>query len=181
MGETSVQAMGDTIENDISHRTNTPFRAKSTFCPPRYRNPSLETYCRLNRDKHWMIQKNYSTLILRNADKGGAVVLLNHNDYVNVIRGQVNNTTFFKLSRRGVALAQTYKGSRWTGIPCYAETASTLHPQKRASPSANTVAYAGFIVHRGTMTNKPTIWISVSGSGVTQRNGCMTEGIVIKI
>ncbi|CAB1351377.1 unnamed protein product [Coregonus sp. 'balchen'] len=35
-----------------------------------------------------------------NADKGGAVVLLNRDDYVNEIWGQLNNTTFYqKLSR----------------------------------------------------------------------------------
>ena len=43
---------------------------------------------------------NDSTVIVRNADKGRAVVLLNCDDYVTEIQGQLNTTTFYqKLSR----------------------------------------------------------------------------------
>ena len=97
----------------------TPFRKKSTFIPPRYRNASLDTYCRLvehdvqaaiKRKREYKVYNNMSksereaitelqkdaSIIIRPADKGGAIVIQNFSDYDSEIKRQLNDNTFYR-------------------------------------------------------------------------------------
>lgn len=94
-------------------------RKKSTYIPPKNRNASLETYCRLVEQdvksvfKNKTEQKTYnnlpkkerealtalrndSTLVVRPADKGGAVVIQDLLDYESEVYRQLNDINFYK-------------------------------------------------------------------------------------
>lgn len=99
----------------------TKFRGKSTFIPPRNRNASIETFCRLvqtdmskvfhNKNKsEYMVHDNLTkeerkaldelkrdnTTVVKPADKGGAVVVMNVMDYEMEINHKLANTVFYK-------------------------------------------------------------------------------------
>ena len=80
------------------------FRGKSKFMPPKHRNASIDTYCRLverdvrhtlNRKSEYKVYNNMTkderealkmlsddaTLIIKNSDKGSAIVVQNRVDY----------------------------------------------------------------------------------------------------
>lgn len=111
----------DSGHADGEHRIPTSFRPKSTFCPPRYRNAFLETYCRLvERDVTKIMDKRREYKVFNNlpkaqrdalkelqsdplvvvkpADKGGSICILNRSDYVNDIYryAQLDNTVYYK-------------------------------------------------------------------------------------
>lgn len=61
--------------------------SKSTFIPPKRRNSSVDTYCRLverdmsdlqrqKRDTELETFKNYNSIVIQSAHKGGALVIL---------------------------------------------------------------------------------------------------------
>ena len=103
---------------EIVTRAKQPFRAKSTFCPPK-NNHSLETYCRLvekdvtqilNKKREYktmnnlpkeqrealMELKNDVNVIVKPADKGGAIVIQNRADYVKEITRQLGDESFYR-------------------------------------------------------------------------------------
>lgn len=117
------------LENDIDvsdlnvltvpSKPLTRFKKKSTYIPPRNRNASLDTYCRLvDRDLRAVLKKkhefkvynnlpkierdalvelrNDQTIIVRPADKGGAIVIQNLSDYEAEIERQLGDTNFYK-------------------------------------------------------------------------------------
>ena len=86
--------------------------------------------------------------------------------------------TFDILIKSGVALAQTYTGSRRTGISCSTKIASTLHLGKRALLSANKVTYAGSVVHSDYGKRHLDERFR---HRVTQRIGCTMHRTVTKI
>ena len=114
-----------------STRAPTPFRGKSTFMPPKYRNSSLETYCRLvekdvsmifNKRKQYKLSDNMTqeqrdelkslkedkTLVIQSADKGGAIVVLNRDAYEGEILQQLANVKFYKkLERNPISETKT--------------------------------------------------------------------------
>lgn len=103
----------------LSHVAPTPFKKKSTFIPPRNRNASLDTYCRLvendvksllKKKKEYKVYNNMSKeerdalhdlskdnkVIVRPADKGGAIVLQNVGDYEMEIKKQLTDSVFYE-------------------------------------------------------------------------------------
>lgn len=103
----------------VQNTPPTKFRGKSTFIPPKNRNASIETYCRLvqtDMSKVFQNKRNYkvhdnltkeerkaldelkrdNTIVVKPADKGGGVVLLNVKDYELEINRQLDNTLFYK-------------------------------------------------------------------------------------
>lgn len=107
-----------TPEPSNSH-TQTLFRPKSDFTPPVNRNASIETFCRLVdqdatellKTKHkFNIHSNLSSeekkalkdlqtdksIIIKPADKGGAIVVLNRSDYVNECEKQLTMDLFYE-------------------------------------------------------------------------------------
>ena len=106
------------------------FRGKSYFIPPKYRNASLDTYCRLvendvgnilGRKREYKIKDNLSqlereelkilqkdnSLVIQSADKGGSIVILDHSAYDKEIRRQLGNAKFYrKLGSNPVATVQ---------------------------------------------------------------------------
>lgn len=107
------------ISNEAIADACTPFRPKSTFCPPKYRNASLDTYCRLverdvtniiTKSREYKVYNNLpkaqrealielkkdTTIIIKPADKGGAICIMNRDDYVKEIYGQLANTIFYE-------------------------------------------------------------------------------------
>lgn len=120
-----------TVENDspsqevtgedatTTTRAITPFRGKSTFIPPKKRNASLDTYCRLvEKDVTLLLSKKYEykvadnltqaqrkelkalqsnkMVVIQSADKGGAIVIMDRTSYEEEIKRQLSNTTFYK-------------------------------------------------------------------------------------
>ena len=96
----------------------TPFRGKSFFVPPPNRNASIETFCRLvENDIEFAMENKHkcktphnlnkaetealsdlqsdSSVIIRSADKGGALVILNKIDYVSECTRQLQDTNFY--------------------------------------------------------------------------------------
>ena len=59
------------------------------------KNPKMDN---LSRSERCAIQtlKNNKDIIIKPADKGSAVVILNTTDYISEARGQLNNTKFYK-------------------------------------------------------------------------------------
>ncbi|CAB1331378.1 unnamed protein product [Coregonus sp. 'balchen'] len=83
-------------------REKTHSKRKSTFLPPK-RNPSLETYCCLvEKDVHHLLAKKqeykvfHNIIIIKPADKGGAIVIQNAADYVKTILRQLSEDEFYK-------------------------------------------------------------------------------------
>lgn len=97
----------------------TPFRGKSTFIPPKYRNSSLDTYCRLverdvtaifkhkreykvadnlNKEQRDALNtlKQDTSVVIQSADKGGAIVILDRTAYDQEVRRQLSNTVFYQ-------------------------------------------------------------------------------------
>lgn len=95
------------------------FRPKSTFIPPKNRNASLDTYCRLvghdvqmtlRSKRQYRVHSNMSkserealaelnsdtTIVIHPADKGGAIVLQNSSDYDKEIYRQLEDRNFYK-------------------------------------------------------------------------------------
>ena len=117
-----VTSNPDSVSSDVTDNELTPFRSKSKFIPPTNRNPSIETYCRLVEDdimsllqekskhrSHGNLDKTEkqslldlkadTSIIIREADKGGAVVVLNKSDYVNeCYRQLLDEKTYTKLA-----------------------------------------------------------------------------------
>lgn len=100
-------------------RSITPFRGKSTFIPPKFRNSSVDTYCRLVERDIYTVLKNKAdykvadnldreqrdelrnlkedkSLVIQSADKGGAIVIMDRTQYDQEIRNQLANTVFYK-------------------------------------------------------------------------------------
>lgn len=113
-------ASANTASTDSS--TMTSFRGKSTFLPPKHRNASLETFFRLvendisrvfNKKREYKVHDNLTneqrmalkelnsdpTVIIKSADKGGAVVVMSSEDYDAEIRRQLGNATFYERLR----------------------------------------------------------------------------------
>ena len=119
---TSDDANTSETDNTVSTlptRAHTPFRGKSTFIPPKFRNSSLDTYCRLvekdvsmltNRRKRYQVSDNLSqeqhdefkklkedkTVVIQSADKGGTIVILDRVTYDQEPLRQLANTRFYK-------------------------------------------------------------------------------------
>lgn len=95
------------------------FRPKSTYIPPKNRNASLDTYCRLveqdvfstlRKKRQYKVYNNMSklerdalkelnndkTVVVRPADKGGAIILQNTADYEQEIYRQLGDTHFYR-------------------------------------------------------------------------------------
>ncbi|KAL7382914.1 hypothetical protein ABVT39_001599 [Epinephelus coioides] len=114
-----------------STRSFTPFRGNSTFIPPKHRNSSIDTYCRLverdisnllskkrqykirhnlTKTQHMELKalKNDESIIVQSADKGGALVIPDKGAYEQEIRRQLNDTAFYsKLDKNPVAEIKT--------------------------------------------------------------------------
>ncbi|XP_063044279.1 uncharacterized protein LOC134438605 [Engraulis encrasicolus] len=113
--ETDTQAPLEQTPTDARSR----FRGKSHFIPPKHRNPSLDTYCRLveqevttamRKKREYKVWNNLTLkqrqelstlqkdgeLIIQNADKGGAVILLKRESYEREIQTQLKNTKFYR-------------------------------------------------------------------------------------
>lgn len=119
---TTVSTTDDTRSRENSAPmlpATTRFKKKSMFTPPKHRNSSLETYCRLvdndvktllKKKKEYKVFNNLSKeernaimdlkkdnkIVVRSADKGGAVVLQNAVDYEMEISRQLNDLTFYE-------------------------------------------------------------------------------------
>ena len=106
------------VESTIPVNSN-KFRKKSTFIPPKHRNASVDTYCRmveqevkntLKNKKEYKVYNNLTkeerdalnnlskdtTLIVKNADKGGAIVIQNRSDYEKEINRQLIDEKHYK-------------------------------------------------------------------------------------
>lgn len=115
--DTSIEPVGY-----LPVRTPTPFRSKSYFVPPANRNHSIETYCRLVEKDVAHLLKNKqdfksfhnlskdekqalldlqsdTSVLIRPADKGGSVVLMDRTAYVNECHRQLLDNTFYKKLR----------------------------------------------------------------------------------
>lgn len=103
----------------LSAGPRTPLRGRSTFIPPKNRNASIDTYCRLvekdvslllGKKKECKVANNLTkdqrmelnsikkdkTLVIQSADKGGAIVIMDRVAYVGESNRQLSNTTFYK-------------------------------------------------------------------------------------
>lgn len=101
------------------HTVTRPFRGKSTFVPPKNRNASLDTYCRLverdalqvlNKKREYKVHNNLprdereallelkkdSGIIVKPADKGGSIVVMNLCDYDTEVNRQLSNQLFYQ-------------------------------------------------------------------------------------
>lgn len=108
----------NTVSGQETHqRTGTHFKPKSKFCPI-VNNSSINTYCRLVEQEAMSvytrqtnhIQKNLtrteeqalnelmkdSSLVIKPADKGGAVVVLDYEKYKEEIQRQLSNERFYR-------------------------------------------------------------------------------------
>lgn len=95
-----------------------PFKGRSKFVPPSKRNSSIDTYCRLvnsdidriykkrkyttyhnlSKAEHDALRKlqNDKTIIIKSADKGGALVVQNTSDYRAEIERQLSNENYYR-------------------------------------------------------------------------------------
>ena len=97
----------------------TAFKKKSTFIPPKHRNSSIDTYCRLvesevslllSKKSQHKVANNLSktqrnallelkkdmSVVVQSADKGGAIVVQDRDDYIGEILRQLASTEFYK-------------------------------------------------------------------------------------
>ncbi len=104
---------------DTTSKNLTGFRGKSTFIPPNHRNASIDTYCGLveqdvenaiKKRKEYKVHNNLSkeerealnnfleknTLIVKNADKGGTIVIQIGRDYEKEVYRQLGDTNYHK-------------------------------------------------------------------------------------
>lgn len=110
----------DTSVTICPSTSRTSFRGNSTFIPPTKRNSSLDTYCRLvekdvslllNKKREYKVFNNLTieqrtelaslkddkSIVIQNADKGGAIVILNRSAYDEEIKRQLSNNTFYRF------------------------------------------------------------------------------------
>lgn len=108
----------NTSESQHQH-TNTLFRPKSDFTPPANRSASIETFCRLvDQDATELLKRKHEfnthsnlsadekkalndlrsdeSLVIKPADKGGGLVVLNRIDYVNECERQLTDDVFYE-------------------------------------------------------------------------------------
>ncbi len=113
--------------------SSTHFKAKSFFTPPKNRNSSLDTYCRLvERDlltvfgkrKEYRVKQNFSkeqkealmttkndkSLLIQSADKGGAIVVLKCDSYDNEISKQLSNSKFYRRPHSSIQTGSWFSG-----------------------------------------------------------------------
>lgn len=106
---------GTGSENPIGNKTK--FKPKSTFVP-HVNHPLIDTFCRvveqeileglqnaphshqqnLSKDEQCAIQElaKDSEIIIKPADKGGAIVIMNSTDYITEAYRQLNDETFYR-------------------------------------------------------------------------------------
>ena len=107
------------MKNDSSQNftTNNTFKIKSNFYPPKNRNHSVETYCRLvelefenhikkktfsphnltkNQQEALSELESNRSIVIKAADKGGAIVIMDKCNYDNEVLKQLENTMFYQ-------------------------------------------------------------------------------------
>uniref|UniRef100_A0A8C6WYX0 Reverse transcriptase domain-containing protein n=1 Tax=Neogobius melanostomus TaxID=47308 RepID=A0A8C6WYX0_9GOBI len=121
--EDTPATTGDPSEPDLNPSqqvgSRTRFKGRSTFIPPHRRNASIDTYCRLveqdvshllNNKRKYTVSENLTkeqrlelnliqkdnSIVIKSADKGGAIVILDRSTYVNEVQRQLCNTNFYR-------------------------------------------------------------------------------------
>ena len=122
--ETPTPPTQNTITNYFSHTSENSkeidlkrFKPKSTWEPPdQSRDPVLKTFCKSVQDEVGRFKprepryknitldeknaikalQNDQTIVIKKADKGSAIVIMNKNDYITEAERQLNDTDFYQ-------------------------------------------------------------------------------------